>query len=242
MYHNLWKCNLTISEMLKARGYNESSNSDDFLIHSSNIKSYMDFEKLIKKFCHDENNTKKGKHQYTLNQNVLDRLTYLNHHPYTDGWIYVFFVIDKIGVDVINSYLGRMEQDNVSRSILISVPNENKTTLGDQSVLTPFAVKEIKKIKDTKGKIIEHFYFDDMTINILKHKLQPKKIVILTNDEKDEIFSNLIMEEEGVPPLARILPTDPISRFLGLQQGDVIKCVCYSETTGECNRYRICWN
>ena len=77
-----------------------------------------------------------------------------------------------------------MNDSGVSRAILVSIPNQQKSVSGDHSILTPFAIKEIGKYHDNDGKIIEHFYLNELTTNILDHELQPKSIKILTNEEK----------------------------------------------------------
>jgi len=135
-----------------------------------------------------------------------------------------------------------MDDSGVSRAILISVPSENKTSPEDQSILTPFAVKEIMKHNMTDNKIIEHFYTDSLTINILDHTLQPLEYKILTKDETYDIVKLMYGTDGQIPPTKRIEPTDPVAKFLGLQVGDMIKCVCASPTAGETNRYRVCMN
>ena len=155
-------------------------------------------------------------------------------------WIYVFFVMHKIGVTLINTYVKCMDDSGVSRAILISVPTDIEGSPEDQSVLTPFAVKEITKHRTTSNKIIEHFYTDALTVNILEHKLQPKNIRILTTDEKMDVVEYMFGEGNENPPTQRIDPDDPTAKFLGLQVGDMIECTCYSPTAGETVRYRTC--
>ena len=48
---------------------------------------------------------------------------------------------------------------------------------------TLYDYEEIKKYKASDGKIVEHFYFDDLTISILEHDFQPIKVKILTQEE-----------------------------------------------------------
>lgn len=238
MHRNLWQCNKTIQEMLAARGYCEK-NDDQQIDHQTVLKTYELFEEQIKEFISECGNSQKG----TITQKVLEKLTFLRQHEFTGEYIYVFFVIGKIGVNLINVYVSSMTESQVSRAILVSVPNVGN--LGEQSVLTPFAVKEIIKYKQEEHKIIEHFYFSDITKNILDNELQPKHIKILTKDEKMEILKEIMQsssqDSSKVPPLLRILPGDPLARFLGLQNGDVIECLCNSKSAGEAIRYRLCY-
>jgi DNA-directed RNA polymerase I, II, and III subunit RPABC1 len=241
MYKRLWKCNRTIQSMLEARGYLPSNDLIEIgdsgceVNHTNMIKTYETFEETIHNITKSEGSGK-------LTQSALNKITYLWQHSFSGEWIYVFFVIDKIGVNLITGYVESMNESGVSRSILVSVPNENKSTLGDQSVLTPFAIKEINKYKLQEDKIIEHFYFDDLMINILEHEFQPIKSEILIDEEKTKrtkIYG--INPKDGCPLVQRISLTDPLTRFLGLQKGDIVKFTCYSETVGEVDKYRVCW-
>lgn len=236
MYKSLWKCNRTIQEMLEARGYGDQIDIEEGDIDQAKIVERYDiFENKINDLCSELN----GGGDNKLNQKVLDKLTYLRQHSFTGEWIYVFFVMHKIGVTLIETYVKCMDNSGVSRAILISVPSDDKGS-EDQSILTPFAVKAIASLNQTANKIIEHFYTDALTINILKHKYQPKKIKILTPDEAEHVVQLMFGSSDKVPPTARIEPEDPVARFLGLQVGDMIECICHSSTVGETNRYRVC--
>lgn len=251
MFQKFWRCYCVTQEMLIARGYvnnkidevkeddvknddvkdedvkNEDKNDD---VKDEDNSKYETFERKIKNMC-QENETPDE-----INQQSLDKLSYLWQHRYTGEWIYVFFVAEKIGVSLITSYVTLMDEGSVNRAILISVPQHK---YGDQSILTPFAEKEIERLYTMEGKILEHFYMEDLTVNILKHDLQPKEIRVLTNDEKKQIIEKHSTQLRRFP---RILTTDPLARFLGLRPHDMISCTCYSETNGEYIRYRVCYN
>lgn len=257
MFQKFWRCYRVIEEMLEARGYfdesiGDESLGDEFLrnenenelrneneslgdeslgdeneLRNENNK-YDKFEQRIKAFC-QENETSDE-----INQQVLDKLSYLWQHRYTGEWIYVFFVSEKIGVNLITSYVSLMDEGGVSRGILVSVPQHK---YGNQAILTPFAEKELERLYVMDAKIIEHFYMDDLTVNILKHDLQPKEIRVLTNEEKNQIIER---HQTSIQSFPRILMHDPLARFLGLRPQDMISCLCHSETNGEYIRYRVC--
>lgn len=234
MFTSLWNCNRTIQEMLVARGYSDQldldDNDEDRIDEKEMVATEKNFETTLKKLCGDTNN---------LTQAVLDRLTYLRQHTFTGEWIYVFFVMQKIGKNLISSYVKSMDEAGVSRAILVSVPLDEKGGLDDQSVLTPFALKDIAK-HSTDKKIIEHFYTHELTVNLLNHETQPKSMKILTPDEIADVKKLLHCSVDAPPPFARINPEDPSAKFLGLQIGDMIECTCHSPTVGETVRYRVC--
>lgn len=254
MFQKFWRCFCVIKEMLEARGYfndidgggsegeGEGQRNDfqkgenERVIVSENDlngvfpgnEKYEKFEKRIKAYC-QENETSDE-----INQQVLDKLSYLWQHRYTGEWIYVFFVSEKIGVNLINSYVALMDEGGVNRAVLVSVPQHK---YGNQAILTPFAEKELERLYVMDAKIIEHFYMDDLTVNILKHDLQPKEIRVLTNEEKNQIIER---HQTSIHSFPRILMYDPLARFLGLRPQDMISCLCHSETNGEYIRYRVC--
>ena len=242
MFHNIFRCYRVVQEMLIARGYTDRNNTDNYPFDQDRLfctnqdlipDAYDEFTTSMKRLC-QENESPDG-----INQKVLDRLTYLRQHKLTDEWIYVFFVCEKIGVNLITAYVEAMTEGGVARAVLVSIPSQDRSLFGDQSVLTPFADKEIEKYKNTEGKLVEHFYMDDLLTNTLKHDFQPKEINVLTEEEKREIVE---LHSTRLDQFHRILMHDPVARFLGLQPNDMIQCVGRSETAGETNRYRMCFN
>lgn len=235
MYTSLWQCNKTIQEILIARGYGEQQDLDQDdtegvkINQAEMVKDYHTFEKTIDELC-----GKQG-----LDQSALDKLTYLRQHKLTLEWIYVFFITQKIGVKEIQQYAACMDTAKVSRAILVSVPTYDRTE-DNQSILTTFALKEITSLNSSEAKIIEHFYSDQLIVNILKHERQPKSITILTPDEVDDVIKDVTEPNSGKIQLPVILPDDPVAKLLGLQIGDVIKCTNHSPTVGEKFTYRLC--
>lgn len=214
----MYKCYETLREMLKDRGYLEDE--EDSLT------------KRQIKYATDVNHMKKALKDYTKNPlHALKKLQMLRHHAMFDRSIYVFFVNCKIGVTTIKHYTTLMEKHvpPVNHCILVSVVSD--------AVLTPFAVGAINALQSNEGKIVEHFYLSDLLINITKHELQPPKIEICTQEEKDEVLSGYKLKESQ---LHWIVNTDPLAKYFGLQPRDVLKITRYSETTGKSSFYRIC--
>ena len=72
-------------------------------------------------------------------------------------------------------------------------------------------------------------------INILKHELVPKHIII----KEDEIKEILEKYKIGRLQLPKILTTDPVVKSLGAKEGNVLKIIRKSPTAGSSEYYRI---
>jgi len=130
-----------------------------------------------------------------------------------------------VGVKTIEEYYKRMKgEEGVNRAILI---------FGSKGV-TPFAKQCIAKMQ-SKSIIMEQFTEEEMLVNITKHNLVPRHI-ILSQDEKDAVLTKYKLKETQLP---RMQITDPIARYFGLQRGQVVKIVRPSETAGRYVTYRF---
>ncbi|XP_058078481.1 DNA-directed RNA polymerases II and IV subunit 5A-like [Magnolia sinica] len=137
--------------------------------------------------------------------------------------ICVFFVEeDKPGKNVIISYGKRMESAKISRGIL--VVRETATLL----------VKNFIETNMPKFHI-EFFLEGELLINITRHYLVPMHEV-LTNDEIKTLQKRYNVKATQLP---RIQVKDPIARYYGLKQGQVVKVTRGSETAGRYITYRI---
>lgn len=214
----MFKCYGIVREMLRDRGYLED---EDDPLTKRQIKyatSRDDMKKVLEGFSEDPIKTMK-------------RLRLTRHHAMFNKTIYVFFVGSNIGVTQINHYNEIMSRHDppVNHAILISV-------FGGSS-LTPFALGRINELNNENGKIIEHFHINDLQFNITKHRLQPKKIEICTCEEKAQLLSGYRLKETQIPSIPQ---SNDLAKYFGLQIGDVLKCIRYSESVGEYNYYRIC--
>jgi len=72
-------------------------------------------------------------------------------------------------------------------------------------------------------------------INILKHKLVPKHI-ILKDEEKKELLEKLKILPEQLP---KILTNDPAVKAIGAKEGDIIKIIRNSPTAGVAIYHRL---
>ncbi|PIA48189.1 hypothetical protein AQUCO_01400634v1 [Aquilegia coerulea] len=81
---------------------------------------------------------------------------------------------------------------------------------------------------------VEDFQITDLLVNMTKHVLMPKH-EILSSVEKDKLLKKYSVTENQIP---RMLETDAIARYYGLEKGQVVKVTTDSDVTGLLVTYR----
>ena len=82
---------------------------------------------------------------------------------------------------------------------------------------------------------VETFSIGELVVNITKHVLVPKHI-LLKPEEKDQLLKRYRIKPSQLP---KIYITDTVAKYLGLKREDVVKIVRFSETAGKYITYRI---
>ena len=93
------------------------------------------------------------------------------------------------------------------------------------------------KMLQKKGGGLQYFHIKNLLFNPTRHVLVPKHTK-LTNEEATEMMDKYLIK--GKIQMPYIMHTDPIAKWLGLKQGDVIKIERYNENSGLSYYYRVC--
>lgn len=109
----------------------------------------------------------------------------------------------------------------------------------NDTISTPILLQLSKydKMLQKKGGTLQYFHIKNLLFNPTKHQLVPRHIK-LSNEEVTEMMDKYLIR--GKIQLPYILHNDPIAKWLGLKQGDVIKIERYNENSGLAYYYRVC--
>lgn len=85
---------------------------------------------------------------------------------------------------------------------------------------------------------LQYFHAQQLMFNPTKHEYVPKHIK-LSEKEAVDIMNEYMIKSKIYMPI--ILHNDPIAKWLGLKQGDIVKIVRYNENSGVSFYYRSCF-
>ncbi|KAI8562115.1 hypothetical protein RHMOL_Rhmol03G0009500 [Rhododendron molle] len=91
-----------------------------------------------------------------------------------------------------------------------------------------------RKLADEYSVKVETFHITDLLANITKHVLMPK-YEILTVGDKQKLLKKYNVEDKQMP---RMLENDAISKYYGLEKGQVVKVTHNGEFTDSLVSYR----
>jgi DNA-directed RNA polymerase I, II, and III subunit RPABC1 len=101
--------------------------------------------------------------------------------------------------------------------------------------ITANTKKAIERLRLTKKLQVELFEEKEVIINITEHELVPKHVP-LTADQKAELLDRYKVNETQLP---RIMRTDPVVKYLGVDPGTILQITRKSETAGRYVTYRL---
>ncbi|CEO59310.1 DNA-directed RNA polymerases I, II, and III subunit RPABC1 [Penicillium brasilianum] len=214
----LWRTWKTVHEMLADRGYEVSEEElkvslEEFARKYADPMGYPD----RKRMTIQARPTEEMKMKYTALP------TKSNPNPQPDcGTIYVEFCPEAsgLGAKQVRAFNHAVSENNFHTGIFIT-----------QVPLSPTAVR---MLNINPGRIGETFQEQDLLVNITRHELVPKH-VLLSPEEKAKLLQRYRLKESQLP---RMQVSDPVSRYLGLRRGQVVKIIRKSETAGRYASYR----
>ncbi|KAL5059227.1 hypothetical protein RYX36_030831 [Vicia faba] len=155
----------------------------------------------------------------------VDRLRFTASHS-TDPSKRILVIFSGPGivkVNVIRNIAGQIVNRDTLSGLILIVQNQ----------ITSQALKAV----DLLSFKVEIFQITDLLVNITKHVLKPKH-QILTDKQKRNLLKKYDIQEKQLP---RMLQTDAIARYYGLQRGQVLKVTYTGEITQMHVTYRCVW-
>jgi DNA-directed RNA polymerase I, II, and III subunit RPABC1 len=154
---------------------------------------------------------------------LIEKFTPPGQDPVDMGLVWVEFRGEtKFGIKEMREFAHTIHRDNYGTGILITPTS-----------ITPNALKVLPSVAPA---VIETFIEADLLVNISRHELVPKH-VLLSVEEKTRLLERYRLKETQLP---RIQVNDPMARYLGLRRGQVVKIIRQSETSGRYASYRWC--
>ncbi|KAF2196068.1 RPB5 subunit of DNA-directed RNA polymerase [Delitschia confertaspora ATCC 74209] len=221
----MWRVFKTTKEMCADRGYSVPE-------HELNIT----FDEFKQEYGRDDGDVDRTKMNYSCqpSESMLlkysDPPTEKNPNPEPQiGTIWVEFNgDDNAGLKHLRDYMHFLNQGNFYSGIMITP--KQMTGMALRFLRTSTTIDE-----GPKGGV-EVFVEQDLLVNITKHELVPKH-VLLSAEEKKQLLSRYRLRETQLP---RIQQSDPVAKYLGLRRGQVVKIIRKSETAGRYASYRWC--
>jgi DNA-directed RNA polymerase I, II, and III subunit RPABC1 len=143
------------------------------------------------------------------------------------GTIWIEFNSDEnAGLKQLRDYMNHLVNGQFYSGIMVTV-----------KAMTGMALRFLRgaaSLSDGPKGGMEVFVEQDLLVNITKHELVPKH-VLLSAEEKQQLLLRYRLKETQLP---RIQSTDPVAKFLGLKRGAVVKIIRKSETAGRYASYR----
>ncbi|XP_067938742.1 DNA-directed RNA polymerases I, II, and III subunit RPABC1-like [Watersipora subatra] len=201
--YKLWKIRKTVMQLCHDRGY---------LVTQDELDQTQD--QFKQQFGDKPSERRPARSDLTI-------LVAHNDDP-TDQ-MFVFFPEEpKIGIKTIKTYITRMQEESISRAIIVV-----------QTGMTPSAKQSLTDM--APKYILEQFLEAELVVNITEHSLVPEH-VLMTQEEKKELLERYKLKEFQLP---KIQQGDPVARYFGLKRGQVVKIIRPSETAGRYISYRL---
>jgi DNA-directed RNA polymerase I, II, and III subunit RPABC1 len=219
----LWRVWRTTKEMMNDRGY---------MIVEDDMT--MSLEEFARKYAREDGEPDRSRLNFSCqpSEDMLakytDAPTKKNPNPQANiGTIWIEFNADEnVGMKQLRDYMSHLVNGSFHSGIMVTV-----------KPMTGMAIRLLRgatSITDGPKGGVEVFVEQDLLVNITKHELVPKH-VLLSDEEKQQLLQRYRLKQTQLP---RIQSTDPVAKYLGLRRGSVVKIIRKSETAGRYASYR----
>lgn len=123
------------------------------------------------------------------------------------------------------------DAENIKHYIVVLTKTSTPLVATHSNETNNYIRKELKKES-------EIFFLNELQYNVTKHYIVPKHEVVREQEAKDEIMNNFGVKSLTQFPL--ILTSDPVVRFVGGKEGNLIKITRHPNHVGEHVLYRYC--
>ena len=147
----------------------------------------------------------------------------------------VLFQVVLEKVKVIYYLASKFKWSEIKKTL--ETEEENQYELYILVVKDKISQNYVKLINELKINI-QTFNIKELQFNIMKHELVPQYNKITSEPEIKDILDKYCLKNRFQLPI--ILKTDPIARYMGLKNGDIIKITRVSPTAAEYVMYRCC--
>ncbi|ORY13250.1 DNA-directed RNA polymerases I [Clohesyomyces aquaticus] len=219
----MWRVYRTVKEMCMDRGYEMLKEDTD-----------ISLDEFAARFAKEDGEPDRGRMHFSCQPTeamlvkYTDSPTPKNPNPVPQiGTIWIEFNSDDaVGLKQLRDYMQHLVNGSFYSGIMVV-----------QKPMTGMALRLLRgsaSIEEGPKGGVEVFVEQDLLVNITKHELVPKH-VLLSKEEKAQLLQRYRLKETQLP---RIQVTDPVAKYLGLRRGQVVKIIRKSETAGRYASYR----
>jgi DNA-directed RNA polymerase subunit H (RpoH/RPB5) len=161
----------------------------------------------------------------------------------TSNTTLIFALTKKTRRNITDELKAELKSDDTTVSTFAKKHNAKQNIIlifNNDSITLPIVSQLNKndKIFQKNGGMLQYFQIKQLMFNPTKHEYVPEHIKLKDNEIAEFMKKYMIRSKLD---MSRIYPSDPIAKWLGLKQGDIVKIIRYNENSGESFYYRSCF-
>lgn len=158
---------------------------------------------------------------------VLKNATKTSFEVKMDNIYVIYYIPSKFRMGELKKLLDDNEDRKLNKDVQFIIVLNDKMSL--------INLRTLNSMPNLQYQI---FRIKELQFNITKHILVPKHEVVRDEEVIKSILDSYSLKTKYQLPT--ILKTDPMSRYLGLKSGDIVKITRNSPSSGEYIVYRCC--